>query len=74
MIARFHVSGSFDRPHQEARVLVDRVAGLFSVRPKHRRRAYILPLSVVAEIVVTKIIKAEVAAARVQRKARRGQR
>jgi hypothetical protein len=72
MTARFRTSGAFDRPGQEATVTIDRAAGLFSVRPLRRRRAYTLPLSTVAEIVVVKILKAEVAAQRAERKARRG--
>lgn len=72
MAHRLRVTGVFDtsRP-QAATVTVDRAAGLFSVRPLRRRRAYTLPLATVAEIVVARIVKAEVAAARADRRARR---
>lgn len=72
MAHRMRVIGVFDtaRP-QAATVTVDRAAGLFSVRPLRRRRAYTLPLSTVAEIVVARIVKAEVAAPRAERRTRR---
>lgn len=72
MAHRLRVTGVFDTSQpQAATVTVDRAAGLFSVRPLRRRRAYTLPLATVAEIVVAKIVKAEVAAARAERRARR---
>lgn len=49
---------------QSGTVLIDRSAGLFSVRPLRRRRVYTLPLALVASIVVTRIVKAELAEAR----------
>lgn len=69
---RYRIVGRLDmaRP-QDGTVLVDREAGLFSVRPLRRRRVYTLPLATVAELVCSKIIKAEVAAKRAERKARR---
>ena len=39
---------------------IDRVRGVVSVRPKHRRREYRLPLAFVAEMVVSKVIKQEI--------------
>lgn len=60
--SRFSVSGCLDESRaQVGTVIIDRSAGLFSVRPRRRRRLYTLPLSVVASIVVARIIKAEVA-------------
>lgn len=53
---------------QEGTVIIDRGAGLFSVRPLRRHRTYTLPLSNVAEIVCSKVIKAEVAAKRAAKK------
>ena len=49
---------------QSGTVMIDRDAGLFSVRPLRRRRVYTLPLALVASIVVSRIVKAELAAAR----------
>lgn len=45
-------------------VSIDRSTGLFHVRPHMRRRAYTLPLADVASIVVSMVIKAEVASER----------
>jgi hypothetical protein len=53
---------------QEGTVSIDRKLGLFIVRPLRRRRTYTLPLANVAEIVVSKCIKAEVAAKRAAKK------
>lgn len=54
---------------QEATVVIDRDAGLFSVRPLRSRKLYTLPLATVAEITVQRIIKAESAERRRSRKA-----
>ncbi len=59
-IARFKTIGQFDQMYmQQGTVEIDRNANLISVRPKGRRRTYTLPLSSVAEIIVWKVIKAE---------------
>lgn len=55
---------------QQGTVTIDRGAGLFAVRPYRRRREYVLPLSTVAEIVVARVVKAEVAARRAERRSR----
>lgn len=69
---RFPVTGKFDMSrYQEGTVTVDRASGIFSVRPKRRRRSYDLPLDKVAEMVVQRIIKAEVFQKRVEKAARR---
>ena len=72
MINRFRVVARLDlsRP-QEGTVEIDRGSGTLSVRPYRRRRVYTLPLATVAEIVVSRIIKAEVAEKRAARKSRR---
>lgn len=63
MRARFHITGKLDRSvTQSGVVTINRETGLFSVRPSRRRRLYEAPLSAVAEMVVARIIKAEVAA------------
>jgi hypothetical protein len=49
---------------QSGTVLIDRAAGLFSVRPLRRRRMYTLPLALVASIVVSRIVRAEIEEAR----------
>lgn len=70
--AVFRVFGRFDRSvNQQATVTIDRDLGVMAVRPLRRRREYYLPLSKVAEIVVAKIIKAELAERRAQRRRRR---
>lgn len=71
MTSRFKVVGRFDTSVPTAGVvLIDRNAGLFGVRPYRRRRVYRLPLSTVAEIVCSRIIKAEVAEKRSRRRGR----
>jgi len=61
MKSRFKVVGTFDIAGglQTATVEIDRVAGLFSVRPLRRRKTYVLPLSTVAAMVCRQIILAE---------------
>lgn len=57
---KFRISGKFDKVQEQvATVLVDKDADLFSVKPLYRRRDFCLPLSVVAEIVVSRVIRAE---------------
>jgi hypothetical protein len=69
-VARFRVFGRFDGA-SSATVEVDRSAGLIMIRPLRRRRVYTLPLAAVAEIVVFRIIAAEV---REKRKAKASKR
>ncbi len=57
--ARAKVIGSFDGV-AEATVTMDRARGLFTVRPLRRRRSFELPLSTVAEMVMWRVVKAEV--------------
>lgn len=72
MSAHFRVLGRLDRARpQEGTVTITRDSGLIAVRPLRRRREYVLPLSAVAEMIVARVIKAEVAE---QRAARRGRR
>lgn len=68
--ARFRVFGEFDHVH-EATVVIDRNAGVFSVRPLRRRRTYELPLAFVARVVMERIIKAEAAEKRAARRKKR---
>jgi hypothetical protein len=61
---KFHakVVGIFERAFPtEATVTIDRTHGLFTVRPKRRRRTFTLPLAAIASHVVHTIIRAEVA-------------
>lgn len=44
-----------------ATIEVDRERGLISVRPKGRWRVYELPLAFVAEMIVAKVVKQELA-------------
>lgn len=71
-VAKFKVYANLDlgRPGPGT-VTVYREAGTFAVRPKGRRREYSLPLATVASMVVSKVVKAEVAEQRRDRKARR---
>lgn len=59
---RARVVGRFDRAFPtEATVVIDKHAGLISVRPFRRRREFVLPLARIAEYVVHTVIRAEVA-------------
>jgi hypothetical protein len=57
---------------QSATVTIDREAALFTVRPKRRRRVYVLPLADVAAFVVQRIIRAELVAKRAASRKRKG--
>jgi hypothetical protein len=73
--ARFRVVGRFDMASkmQEATVTVDRDARTFEVRPLRRHRTYVISLAAVAELVVRRIIAAEVAEKKkAKKKAKRG--
>lgn len=67
--SKFKIEGRFDGT-DGATVTIDRGAGLFSVRPLRRRREYTLPLATVAEIVLFRIVRAEVNA-KLEQKARK---
>jgi hypothetical protein len=60
-VARFPVFGSLDRAGgaRPGTVLIDRGAGTFAVRPQRSRRTYTVSLSIVADIIVERILKAE---------------
>jgi hypothetical protein len=72
-LAKFKVVGRLDMASRPSvgTVVIDRAAGLFSVRPLRRHRLYTLPLSSVAEIVVRSIIAAEVREKKAAKKAKR---
>jgi hypothetical protein len=71
-LARFRTVARTDKAiPTPCHVYVDRDSLTFTVKPLRRRRTYQLPLSTVAEIVVGKIIKAEIAALRAAKKGRR---
>jgi hypothetical protein len=57
----YRVLGRLDgsRP-QEGTVTVARDSGLIAVHPLHRRREYVLPLAAVAEMIVARVVRAEV--------------
>ena len=71
-VSRYRVYGRLDKGAgaHEGSVLVDRGAGLFSVRSKRSRRVYTLPLSTVADMVVLRVVRAELFERRME-KARR---
>jgi hypothetical protein len=72
-VARFPVTGTLDGAggRQSGAVLIDRDSGDFSVRPRGRRRLYTMPLSVVASMVCSAIIRSELAEKKALKKARR---
>jgi hypothetical protein len=72
-VARFRVVARLDMASRESEgtVTINRVAGLFSVRPLRRRREYTLPLATVAGMVCGAIIVAEAREKRTARAARR---
>jgi hypothetical protein len=72
-VARFPVSGSLDFSggRHPGTVLIDRVSGDFSVRPRGRRKLYTMPLSVVATMVCEAIVRSELAEKRASKKKRR---
>lgn len=68
--AHFPVVARLDRPFEsKGTVTIDRRSGLFTVRPQRRRRTYELTLADVASMVVARVIRAEVLARRLARKA-----
>jgi hypothetical protein len=64
-MAKVHVRvyGRFDGA-EAATVTIERSRGLFTVRPLRRRRLYTLPLSDVAEMVIWRVVKADMKAKR----------
>jgi hypothetical protein len=74
-VARFKVFGQLDNAGRAlaGTVMLDRAAGLFSVRPARRRRVYTLPLADVATMVCRRVLAGEVAEKkRAKAKARKG--
>lgn len=72
--AHFKVVGRLDQAGRfvPGKVTINRAAGLFTVRPNRRRRTYELPLSTVADMVVHRIIRAEVFAKRLAKAKKKG--
>ena len=71
--AKFRVFGRFDGRAKEATVTIDRLTNLIAVRPLHRRRTYELPLAAIAQMIVYKVVVAELAEKKHRRKnVRRG--
>lgn len=63
--ARARVVARFDRSVPcEGTVTMDRAAGLLTVRPLRSRRTFELPLSVVADMVVLRVVRFELAEAK----------
>ena len=73
MSARPRVFARLDSASREqwGTVSIDRESGTFAVRPLRRRREYVLPLSVIAEMVCRRIIASEVATKRKAKRTRR---
>jgi hypothetical protein len=71
--ARFKVYGSLDRGGggRAGTVTIDREVGTFQVRPHRSRREYTAPLSTVADIIVERIIKAELREKQREKQSRR---
>lgn len=72
-VARFKVDTRLDAAGMldGCTITIDRDAGLFTVRPKRRRKLYTLPLSTVAGMVAHRLILAEVSAKRAAKKNRK---
>lgn len=71
--AVFRVYGRLDGA-TEGTVVIDRDTGLVSVRPLRRKRVYKLPLTWVAQTILERVVKAEIAEKRRAKKlARRKQ-
>lgn len=71
--SHFRVAARFDLPAntgQVGTVTIDRGAGLFTVRPYRRRRTFELPLDVVADMVVARVIRAEILTRKATKKTR----
>lgn len=56
--SHFKAFGQFNGTNA-ATVTIDRSSGVFSVRPRARRKTYELPLAFVAELVMWRCLKAE---------------
>lgn len=71
-LAKFKVVGQFAGGRAiPGTVIIDRAAGLFSVRPHRRHKAYELPLHVVAEMVMWKLVQAEIREKKLAKKRKR---
>jgi len=70
-VAKFRARGRFVMAtvDTDAEVVIDRGTNLFTVRPLRSKRLYALPLSTVAEMVVWKLTKLEIASAKRKSKA-----
>lgn len=58
MPSRYKVKGRVNAS-EGATVTIDRARCLVSVRPKHERREYVVPLLTVAQVVVSIVVKSE---------------
>ena len=56
--AHFEIAGRLDNT-AGGTLTIDRKLGLLDVRPRGRRRTYTLPLVDVANLVICKVVKAE---------------
>jgi hypothetical protein len=73
-VSRFKVEGVLDSAGQLQRGTIEitrEERAQISVRPRFRKRVYQLPLSVVAEMICQRVIKAEVFAKRLAKAAKR---
>jgi hypothetical protein len=70
-MARFKVYGRYNGK-TEATVEVDRNTNLISVRPKHFKKAYEMRLEDVAEVIMWRCIKADLAEKKKAKKVKRG--
>ncbi len=70
VVGRFHHAARIT----EGTVTLDRGAGLFTVRPLRSRKVYTLPLDRVAEMVVQRVIKADLFLKHMEKAKRKGKR
>lgn len=70
-LVHLHVVGSLDmgKP-QQGKVTINRGTLVIAVRPKYSRREYALPLGKVAEMIVARVIKRELADQQAAKRAR----
>lgn len=68
--ARFRVAGRLDMASrfQEGTLTIDRGARTIAVRPLRRRKAYELPLDVVAEWICRQVLRVEAARKKAEQK------
>lgn len=68
-LAHFKIPDRFDHA-DGATFTINRASGIVTVRPKHRKRTYDLPLFDVARMVFERVVRAELAEKRAAKKSK----